>query len=67
MNVLIMADQAAALGTFGFVSNRYLSTRWARHDFETAPCLCSCNNIEDVLEKLRDIRTETTSLPQDER
>ena len=59
------ADHAAALGTFGLVSNHNLSTRWVRHNFDTSACFGSCNNIGDVLEKLRNIRTETTSLPQD--
>ena len=57
------ADHAVALGTFGQVSNHNLSTRWIRHDFDTAACFGSCNNIGDVLEKLRDTRTETTSSP----
>ena len=59
------ADHAAALGTFGLVSNHNLSTRWVRHNFDTSACFRSCNNIGDVLEKLRNIRTETASLPQD--
>ena len=59
------ADHAAALGTFGLVSCHNLATRWARHNFDTSDCFGSCNNIGDVLEKLRNIRTETTSLPQD--
>ena len=45
-------DHAAALGTFGFVSDHNLSTRWARHNFDTAACFGSCNNIGDVLEKM---------------
>ena len=52
------ADHAAALGTFGLVSNHNLAARWVRHNI-------ACNNIGDVFEKLRAIRTETTSLPQD--
>ena len=52
------ADQAAALGTFGLVSHHNLSTRWVRHNFDTSAC---CGSSE----KLRKIRTETTSLPQD--
>ena len=59
------ADHAAALGTFGLASNHNLSTRWVRHHFDTSACFRSCNNIGDVLEKLRNIRTETASLPQD--
>ena len=59
------ADHAAALGTFGLVSNHNLSTRWVRHNFDTSACFGSCNNIGDVLEKLRNIGSETTSLPQD--
>ena len=61
------ADHAAALGTLGLVSSHNLSARWARHNFDTADCFGSCNNIGDVLDKLRDIRTEITSLPQNGR
>ena len=32
------ADHAAALGTFGLVSNHNLATRWARHNFDTSAC-----------------------------
>ena len=39
MNV---ADHAAALGTFGLVSNHNLATRWVRHNFDISG---------DVLEK----------------
>ena len=59
------ADHAAALGTFGIVSNHNLASRWVRHNFGTSACFGSCKNIGDVLEKLCNIRTETTSLPQD--
>ena len=61
------ADHAAALGTFGPVSNHNLSTRWVRHNFDTSACFGSCNNFGDVLEKLRNIRTEITSIPQNGR
>ena len=43
------ADHAAALGTFGFVSNHNL--RWVLHNFDTSACFGSCNNTGDVLEK----------------
>ena len=59
------ADRAAALGTFGLVSNHNLAFRWVRHNFDTSACFGSCNNVGDVLEQLRNIRTETTSLPED--
>ena len=49
------ADHAAALGALGLVSNHNLSARWIRHNFDTAACFGSCNNIGDVLEKLHDI------------
>ena len=58
------ADHAAALGAFGFVSNHNLSTRWTRHSFDSASCFATCHNIGDVLEKLRDIRTEHVSASQ---
>ena len=59
-------DHAAALGTFGLVSNHNLAARWV-HNFDTSACFASCNNIGDVLEKLHDTGTETTSLPQNGR
>ena len=58
------ADHAAALSALGLVSHHNLSARWARHTFDTAACFASCNNIGDVLEKLGNIRTEVTSIPQ---
>ena len=59
------ADHAAALGAFGLVSNHNFATRWARHNFDTSACFCSCNNIGDAIIKLCNIRTETTSLTRD--
>ena len=32
------ADHAAALGTFGLVSDHNLSARWTRHNFDTSAC-----------------------------
>ena len=61
------ADHAAALGALDLVSSHNTSTRWARQTFDTAACIASCNNIGDVLEKLHDIRTEITSIPQNGR
>ena len=48
---------------FGLVSSHNLATLSVRHKFDTSACFGSCNNIGDVLEKLHDIRTATTSLP----
>ena len=45
------ADHAAALGTFGLVSNHNLAARWVRHNFDTAACFGSCNNIGEVFGK----------------
>ena len=59
------ADHAAALGTFGLVSNQNLATRWVRHNFDTSSCSGSCNNIGDVLENCETLEQKTTSLPQD--
>ena len=59
------ADHAAALGTLGLVSNHNLAARWVRHNFYTSACFGSCNNIGEVLEKSRNIRTETAVLPHD--
>ena len=58
------ADHAAALGAFGLVSNHNLSTRWARHSFDSVSCFATCRNLGDVLEKLCDIRTEHVSASQ---
>ena len=44
------ADHAAALGTFGLVSNHNLATRRVRHNFDTSACFGSCNNIGESLE-----------------
>ena len=46
------ADHAAGLGVLGLVSNHNSSARWARHNFDTAACFGSCNNIRDVLGKI---------------
>ena len=59
------ADHAAALGTFGLVSNQYLATRWVRHNFDTSSCCGSCNNIGDVLENCETLEQKTALLPQD--
>ena len=59
------ADHSSALGTLGLVSRHNFGTRWARHNFYTSACFVSCNNIGHVLEQLRNIRTETTSVPRD--
>ena len=58
------ADHAAALGAFGLVSHHNLSTRWARHSFDSVSCFDICHNLGDVLEKLRDIRTARVSASQ---
>ena len=58
------AHHAAALGAAGMVSSHNLSKRWTHHSFDTASCFASCNNIGNILEKLHDIRPETTSMSQ---
>ena len=50
------ADHAAALGALVLVSNHNLSARWTHHSFDCTSCFATCNNLGDVLEKLRDIR-----------
>ena len=55
------ADHAAALGAFGLVSNRNLSTRWVHHSFDSASCFATCHNLGEVLGKLRGIRTAHVS------
>ena len=59
------ADHAAALGTFGLISNHNVATRWIHHNFDAAVCFDDFNNIGEVLERLQHIRTNATSLPQD--
>ena len=59
------ADHAAALGTFGLISNHNVATRWIRHNFDASVCFDGCDNISEVLERLRHIRTNATSLHQD--
>ena len=58
------ANHAAALGALGLVSN-HIPRFWVRHNFDTSTCFDACNNIGEVLEKWRCIRTEAASLPQD--
>ena len=58
------ADHAAALGALGLVSSHNFSTRWALHSFDSASCIASCSNLGDVLEKVRDIRTDMVSTSQ---
>ena len=55
------ADHAAALGAFGLVSNHNFSTRWKHHSFDSASYFATFYNLGDVLEKLRDLRTEHVS------
>ena len=61
MNELIMLLRLVPL-VWSQVIN--LSTRWAHHSFESASCFASCNNLGDVLDKLRDIRTDMVSTSQ---
>ena len=49
------ADHAAALGALGLISSHCLTVRWARQTLDNAACFETCNNIGDVLEKLRDM------------
>ena len=55
------ADHAAALGALGSVSNHNPSRRWTHHSFDSVSFFATCVNLGDVLEKLRDIRTELAS------
>ena len=50
------ADHAAALGTFGLISNHNVATRWTRHNFDHSACVDGCNNISEILERLQHIR-----------
>ena len=44
------ADHAAALGTFGLVSNHNVATRWIHHNFDAIACFDGCHNISEILE-----------------
>ena len=59
------AHHATALGTLDFVSNHNFATCWVRHNFDSSACFDACNNIGEVFEKLRSMRTETASSRQD--
>ena len=61
------ADRAAALGTFGLVSNHNLATGVVRHNFDTSACFGSSINIGEVLEncvtlELKQRRYRTTGV-----
>ena len=56
---------ADALGTFGLISIHNVATRWIHHNFDAAVCFDGCDNISEVLERLRHIRTNATSFRQD--
>ena len=62
------ADHAAALGSIrsGFKSLLIYTLGTSKH-FDTSLWFGSCNNTGDVLEKLHNIRTEITSIPQNGR
>ena len=57
------ADHAAALGIFALISS-HNATRWIRHNFDASVCFDGCNNISEIFDKFRHIRTDVTSLPQ---
>ena len=59
------ADHAAALGTFGLISNHNIATRCVHQNFDATVCFNGCSNIGDVLERLQHIRTNAVSLPHD--
>ena len=59
------ADNAAALGTFGLISNHNVATRWTRHNFDASVRFDGCNNISEILERLQHIRTNATTSHQD--
>ena len=59
------ADDAAALGTFGLISNHNVATRWTRHTFDHSACVDGCNNISEILERLQHIRTNAMTSHQD--
>ena len=49
----------------GLISNHNVATRWIRHNFDASVCFDGCDNISEVLERLRHIRTNATSFHQD--
>ena len=55
---------AALLGTFGLVSNQIISTRWTHSSFDTTSLIAPCDNLDDVLQVLRNVRTTRLPAPQ---
>ena len=51
------ADHAAALGTYGLISNHNIRTRWTRSPFDSNSLFTRCDNLDDTLHILRNIRT----------
>ena len=43
------ADHAAALETFGLVSNQNMRTRWTHSSFDSTLLLAPCDNVDDAL------------------
>ena len=58
------ADHAAAPGSFGLVSSQNTQTRWTLPSFDSNYVFATCQNLDDVLQKLRDIRTARASASQ---
>ena len=58
------ADRAAALGTFGLVSNHNVRTRQTHPSFDSNSFFAPCDNLGDVLQVLHDVRTARVSASQ---
>ena len=58
------ADHAAALGTFGQVSNQNIRTRWTHPSFHSNSLFVPCRNLGDFQQVLRNVRTAHLPAPK---
>ena len=47
---------AAALGTYGLISNHNIRTRWTRSSFDSNSLIARCDNLDDAVQVLRNAR-----------
>ena len=58
------AEHAAALVTLGLVPKQSVRTRWTHLSFDSNLLFAPCDSLGDVLQVLRDVRTESVSASQ---
>ena len=56
------ADHAAALGTSEFISSHKVTSCCIPHNFDASVCFDGCNNINEIYERLQQIRANTAFL-----